>query len=152
MSISNYEQESSYQKINNFFVKQIPLLKAPIIDLRPNRVTIGSYRVITNGQDFEVWEGSLLLHSFLKRNWAIAFSMCLYKGLTQLAEKLTEYNKTFEKLNDDIMFYKYHLRQSRKKNDITRATIFENRLSRVDSEIMLVEDRVGTLMKSTQIG
>lgn len=152
MSTYNYDQESSYQKINDFFVKQIPLLKAPVIEKKPNRVTIGLYRVITNKKQFEVWEGGRIVHTFLKRNWAIAFSMCLYKGLLQVAETLINCNQTYEKLNEDVMVYKYHLRQSRKKNDVTREIIFENRLSRVDSEILAIENKAGAILKSTQIG
>lgn len=152
MSTYSYEQESNYQKINDFFVKQIPLLKTPVIEKKPNRVTIGSYRVITNRKQFEVWQGSRLVHTFLKRNWAIAFCMCLYRGLSHLAETLIKYNQTYEKLHEDITVYKHHLRQSRKKNDVTREIIFENRLSRADSEILSIETKASAILKSTQIG
>lgn len=152
MSTYSYEQESNYQKINDFFVKQIPLLKAPVIEKKPNRVTIGSYRVITNRKEFEVWQGSTLIHTFLKRNWAIAFSMCLYKGLNQLAETLITYNRSYGKLNEDVVVYKHHLRQSRRKNDLNREIIFENRLSRADSEMLAIETKAAAILKSTQIG
>lgn len=152
MSISNYEQASDYQKINKFIVKQIPLLKTPVIETKPNRVTIGAYRVITNGKQFEVWQGGTIIHIFLKRNWAVAFAMCLYKGTKNLAKELIEYNHSYIKLVEDVRVYKHHLRQNRRKNDVTRETVFENRLSRVDSEITAIENKVSTILKSTQIG
>jgi hypothetical protein len=152
MSISNYEQASDYQKINKFIVTQIPLLKTPVIDTKPNRVTIGSYRVITNRKQFEVWQGSTTIHTFLKRNWAVGFAMCLYKGTRNLAEDLIKYNHSYERLVDDVWVYKHHLRQNRQKNDVTREIVFENRLSRVDSEIIAIENKVSAILKSTQIG
>jgi len=152
MSTYNFEQESNYQKINKFFIKQIPLLKTPVIDKTHNRVTIGAYRVITNGKEFEVWQGSRIVHTFLKRKWAIGFTMCLYNGLSSTAKKLTGFNETYNRLTDDINIYKYHLRQSRKKNNTTRELLFENRLSRVNSEVSAIEDKVNAILNSTQIG
>jgi hypothetical protein len=151
MSTFNCDQESAYQKINKFFVEQISQLETPIIDARPNCVTVGPYRIITNGAQYEVWRSRSYLFDFTKRGWAVGYTLCLYRGDHSTARKLIDLNKQFTKLNEEQDLYNYHIECSRKKNDFDRELTMRNRLSRVASEIATVEYQAETILKSLHL-
>lgn len=152
MSTSNYTAESNYQKINRFFVEQITQSNTPIIDARPNCVSVGPYRVITNGKIYEVWRSRSHLYDFYRRSWAVGYALSLYRGDNQVASQLIEFNKQYTKLDEERYIYTHHINNSRRRNDHTRADMLECRLSRVDSEILGIEKRAETILKNIHIG
>jgi hypothetical protein len=152
MSTSNYTAESNYQKINRFFVEQITQSNTPIIDARPNCVSVGPYRVITNGKIYEVWRSRSHLYDFYRRSWAVGYALSLYRGDNQVASQLIEFNKQYTKLDEERYIYTHHINNSRRRNDHIRADMLECRLSRVDSEILGLEERAGTILKNIHIG
>ena len=152
MSTSNYTAESNYQKINRFFVEQIPQLETPIIDDRPNCVSIGPYRVITNAKIYEVWRSRSHLYDFYRRSWAVGYALTLYRGDNHTATQLIDFNKQYAKLDEERYIYNHHIESSRSRRDYARADMLECRLSRVDSEILGLEKRVETILKNIHIG
>lgn len=152
MSTSNYTAESNYQKINRFFVEQIQQLETPIIDDRPNCVSIGPYRVITNAKIYEVWRGRSHLYDFHRRSWGVGYALCLYRGETRIAGQLIEFNKQYAKLDEERYIYKHHIINSLKRQEYDRAEMLECRLSRVDSELFGLEKQVETVLKNIHIG
>ena len=151
MSTSSYETELKFQKINRFFVEQIPQLDTPIIDVKENCVTVGPYRVITNQKMFDVRSNRSLLYTFNKRSWALGYALSLYRGNRQATSQLIELNKQYEKFDNEKFIYNHHIKISRKHKDLEKKLVFENRLSRVDSEILVLEQRAETLLKSLQL-
>lgn len=152
MSTSNYTAESNYQKINRFFVEQIPQLETPIIDDRPNCVSIGPYRVITNAKIYEVWRSRSHLYNFHRRSWGVGYALCLYRGDNRVASQLIEFNKQYDKLDEERYIYNHHIESSRARKDHVRADMLECRLSRVDSEILGLEKQAETILKNIHIG
>ena len=152
MSTSNYIEESNYQKINRFFIEQIPQLESPIIDARPNCVSVGPYRIITNGEIYEVWRSRTHLYDFYRRSWAVGYALSLYKGDNRVTAQLIEANKQYAKLDEERYIYNHHINNCRKRNDSDRELMLENRLSRVDSEIFGLEQRIETVLKNIHIG
>lgn len=152
MSTTEYTADHTYQKINRFFVEQIPQLESPIIDARPNCVSIGSYRVITNGDVYEVWRSRTHLYDFHRRGWAVGYALSLYRGDNRVASQLIGFSKQYNKLDEERYVYKHHIERSRKRKDFTRQLMLENRLSRVDSEIIGLEQRVDIILKNIHIG
>lgn len=152
MSTSNYTAESNYQKINRFFVEQIQQLETPIIDDRPNCVSVGPYRIITNGKIYEVWRSRTHLYDFNRRSWGVGYALCLYRGDTRVAGRLIEFNKQYAKLDEERYIYTYHIDRSRMRGDRARADMLECRLSRVDSELLGLVERVETVLKNIHIG
>ena len=151
MSTSKYTENSNYQKINRFFVEQIPQLETPIIDDKPNCVTVGPYRVITNGKIFEVWRSRTHLYNFDRRSWGVGYALCLYRGETQIAAQLIKFNKQYAKLDEERFIYNYHVNNSLKRRNYNRAEMLEGRLSRVDSEVVALERSVETVLKNIHI-
>lgn len=151
MSTYDYEEELKYQRINRFFVEQISRLETPIIDSRPNCVTIGPYRVITNKKIFEVWRSKSHLYDFYKRNWGVGYAMSLYKGYSNTARQLIDFNKKYENLDNKKFLFEYHINNARRQNDHDRLTVFKNRLSRVESELYSLEHHAGSILKSLQV-
>jgi len=152
MSTSNYTAELNYQKINRFFVEQIQQLETPIIDDRPNCVSVGPYRVITNGNTYEVWRSRTHLYDFYRRSWGVGYALCLYRGETRIASRLIEFNKQYAKLDEERYIYNHHINNSTKRHEYDRVAMFENRLSRVDGELLGLERRVETVLKNIHIG
>jgi hypothetical protein len=152
MSTSNYTAESNYQKINRFFVEQIQQLETPIIDDRPNCVSVGPYRVITNGKIYEIWRSRSYLYDFYRRSWGVGYALCLYRGDNRVAAQLIEFNKQYVKLDEERYIYKHHISNSLKRQDYDRAEMLECRLSRVDSELFGLEKQVETVLKNIHIG
>jgi hypothetical protein len=151
VSTSNYEMESQYQKINRFFIDQVRQLESPIIDAMPNCVTVGPYRVVTNGKFFEVWKGRLLIGNFLKRSWGVAYALCLYRGNASIAKQLVSFNYEYERLSEDRGVYKHHIQVNKKRKNSEREVNLKNRLSRVDSELISLSCRCDTILKSLHI-
>ena len=152
MSTSNYIEESNYKKINKFFTEQIQNLETPIIDDRPNCVSVGPYRVITNGKTYEVWRSRSHLYNFNRRSWGVGYAICLYRGDNIVSGKLINFNRQLEKLDEEREMYNYHITNSRRAGKHSRETMFECRLSRVESELFGLEKQVGTILKSIHIG
>lgn len=152
MTTYNLEQQINYQKIDRFFVEQISQLAVPVIDARPNCVSVGPYRVITNGNQFEVWKGRSQLHNFHKRNCGVGYAVCLYNGDNKNAQTLKELDLQYSRLANDQGLYKYHINNLKQQNNSDRSLVFENRLSRVESELMSIEDRIISILKSFRFG
>lgn len=152
MSTSNYTAESNYQKINRFFVEQIQQLETPIIDDRPNCVSVGPYRVITNSKIYEVWRSRTHLYNFNRRSWGVGYALCLYRGDNRVAGRLIEYNKQYAKLDEERYIYNHHIQNSVKRGEHNRVDMLEHRLSRVEGEIVGLEARVETVLKNIHIG
>ena len=152
MSTYNYMTESTYQKINRFFVEQIPQLETPIIDSKPNCVTVGPYRIITNRNNFEVWIGRKKIEEFNKRSWAVGYAICLYRGEKVSAFNLLNINKQYSKLDEERLIYNHFIEVNTRNKNRNQSLIFENRLSRVDSEIFSIEHRAETILKSLHLG
>jgi len=152
MSTSNYTAESNYQKINRFFVEQIQQLETPIIDDRPNCVSVGPYRVITNSKIYEVWRSRTHLYNFNRRSWGVGYALCLYRGENQIAAQLIDFNKQYAKLDEERYIYNHHINNSKKRQEYDRVAMFENRLSRVDGELLGLERRIETVLKNIHIG
>lgn len=151
MSTYDYEMESKFQKINRFFVEQIPQLDIPIIDAKENCVIVGPYRVITNGKLYDVRSNRSLLYTFNKRSWGVGYALSLYRGDRQVTRQLVELNKKYETLDNDKIIYNHHIKISKKQKDHQRELVFENRLSRVESEMLIIEDRADGILKSFQL-
>lgn len=151
MSTYNYETELKFQKINRFFIEQIPQLDVPIIDAKDNCVTVGPYRVITNGKMFDVRNNRSLLYTFNRRSWGVGYALSLFRGDYKVSKQLIELNKKYETLDNEKFIYNHHIKMSKKQKDAEKELVFENRLSRVDSEILLLEHRADTLLKSFQL-
>lgn len=152
MFTSNYTAESNYQKINRFFVEQIQQLETPIIDDRPNCVSVGPYRVITNAKTYEIWRNRKHLCDFNRRSWGVGYALCLYRGDNKTSNQLIEHNNQYNKLNEERYFYNHHIRSSQDRRDYIRADMLHSRLSRVDSEIFRLEKGVETILKNLHIG
>lgn len=151
MSTFNYETELKFQKINRFFIEQIPQLDVPIIDAKENCVTVGPYRVITNGKMYDVRSNRSLLYTFNRRSWGVGYALSLFRGDRNSAKQLINLNKKYEELDNEKFIYNHHIKISKKQKDAEKELVFENRLSRVDSEILLLEHRADTLLKSFQL-
>lgn len=151
MSNTNHGIELISKKINRFFVEQIPQLEIPIIDAKENCVTIGPYRIITNRDQYTVWRGKSHLVDIYKKNWAISYAMALYRGEHAIAKSILEFNRTYEKLDEDRNLFLHHVDRAEKREDSIKKTMFANRLSRVESEIFGLEKRAATILKSMQI-
>lgn len=152
MSTSSYTAESNYQKINRFFVEQIPQLQTPVIDDRPNCVSVGPYRVITNSKIYEVWRSRTHLYDFYRRSWAVGYALSLYRGDNRVATQLIDFNSQYARLDEERYIYNHHINGSRKRGDYVKADMIECRLSRVDSEIIGLNDRAETILKNIHIG
>jgi hypothetical protein len=160
MSTSNYTAESNYQKINRFFVEQIPHLEFPIIDARPNCVSVGPYRVITNGKQYEVWHSRSYIGDFHRRSWAVGYALSLYRGKQRYAAQLIDFNKQYGKLEEERRLFAYHIAccqrdagmHDRDEDAPDREAILECRLSRVESEIIGLESRAETILKNIHNG
>jgi hypothetical protein len=139
---------AQHEKISSFFDRNIPNLGVPVVDKKPNRVSVGPYRVITNGTEFELWQGRTLIKTFRKRSWATAYALCLYNGNRSAAGDLTAVDTQYSKLTEDRDQYRYCIKLSRERNNVEREIIMENRLSRVESEIHGLEQRGETILKS----
>ena len=147
-----YTEEQSYQRISNFFAKEIAHLKTPILNNRPNCVTVGPYRVITNGKIYEVWKSRQKLHDFSRRSWAVGYALSLYQYKHLQAHKLIEANDQYDRLLQKKHSYNHHMSIARKRNDLSKQDIFWSRLSRVEYEIFSLESETSKLLKSTQVG
>jgi hypothetical protein len=152
MSTYNYTEEYNYQKINKFFVEQIPQLESPIIDAKPNCVSIGPYRVVTNGKLYEVWRSRNRLYDFSRRSWGVGYALSLYRNDNRLSSQLINFNKQYTKLIEERFLYNHHIDNCYKRKEIDRALILECRLSRVESEILELDQRVETILKNIHIG
>lgn len=152
MSQYNYTEQQSYQKINKFFAKEIQNLKVPVIDNRPNRVSVGPYRVITNGKLYEIWKGSQHLYDFFRRSWGVGYALSLYQNNSLCTQKLLEYNSLYSRLTEKRFIYKHHLNIAQRRKDTGKQDIFWCRLSRVESELLSLEDKTKTILKSIQVG
>lgn len=150
MSTPNYGMELVSSKINRFFVEQIPQLEIPIIDAKENCITVGPYRVITNRDHYEVWRGKSHQVDIYKKNWAVSYALALYRGDHKLTKSILEFNKLYEKLDEDRTLFAHHLDRAEHRDDSIKKTMFANRLSRVESEISGLETRASAIMKSIQ--
>lgn len=151
MSTHHHAEKSDYQKLEQFFVKQIQLLQTPVIDDRPNCVSVGPYRVITNGKIYEVWRSRTHLYNFNKRNWAVGYALCLYQGNHRVAGQLIGLDRQYTKLVEESDIYKHHISNSLRQENHSRAEILECRLSRVDSEMIGAEKRAEIILKNLYI-
>lgn len=147
-----YTEEQSYQRISNFFAKEIAHLKTPILNDRPNCVTVGPYRVITNGKIYEVWKSRQKLCEFSRRNWGVGYALCLYQHKHLQAHKFKEDNDQYARFLEKKHSYNYHLRIAQKRNDAAKQDIFCCRLSRIEYEISSLESKTNKLLKSIQVG
>lgn len=152
MSTFNFEQESTYQKINRFFVEQIPYLESPIIDARQNCVTVGPYRVITNGEIYEIWRSRTHLCEFQRRSWGVGYALSLYNGDSKTSDALINYDAQYSKLDHDRWVYTHHIKSCQRRNEYTRKAMLQSRLSRVDSELFELDQRVSSILKNIHIG
>ena len=147
----NCDQTSLLDKLDQFVTKQISVSDTTIIKVKPNLVTIGPYRVITHGPEFKVTKGNTVVCEFLKRSWATGYAICLIKSNNKIAEKIVNTNKKYEKLYADKSFYKYHIKRNIKNQNFDRVVMFENRLSRTNSDIFDLEDSIVQDLKSLSI-
>jgi hypothetical protein len=147
-----YTEKQSYQKINNFFTREIPHLKTPIIDSRPNCITVGPYRVITNGKIYEVWKSRQKLYDFSRRSWGVGYALCLYQHKKLQADKIAEANEQYIRFLEKKHRYNHHMNIAQKRNDVPKYDIFWSRLSRVDYQISSLESETIKLLKSAQVG
>jgi len=152
--MSQYEstEKYSYQKINRFFVEKIPQLPTPIINNRPNCITVGPYRVITNGKNYEVWQGRKHLYDFLSRSWGVGYALCLYRNSISIASHLQDMNEKYSKLSEEVEVYKHHMNIANKRSDATKYDMFRCRLSRVENEIFSLESTANGILKNIQLG
>ena len=147
----NCDQTSLLDKLDQFVTKQISVTDTTIIKVKPNLITIGPYRVITQGPEFKVVQGTTTITEFLRRSWAAGYALCLLKNNSRVAEKLVNTNKKYSKLREDRSFYNYHIRRNVKSRNFDRVVMFENRLSRTVSEIQSLEDSIVQDLKSLSI-
>ena len=152
MSQYTSTEKYSYQKINRFFVEQIPQLETPIINDKHNCVSVGPYRVITNGKLFEVWHSRRLLHEFSHRSWGVGYALCMYRRNSETASKLAKIDQQYIRLDQERYIYKYHIDVSKKSNNTSREEMLEGRLSRTDNEIFALEQQAKTILKNIHIG
>jgi|SaaInl5LU_22_DNA_1037371.scaffolds.fasta_scaffold00329_9 hypothetical protein len=147
----NCDQTSLLDKLDQFVTKQISVTDTTIIKVKPNLITVGPYRVITQGPRFNVTKGPTVVCEFLKRSWAAGYAICLVKSNNAVAEKLLSTNKKYTKLREDRSFYNYHIKRNAKNNNFNRVVMFENRLSRTLGEINELEDSIFQDLKSLSI-
>lgn len=152
MSQYNHTEKFSYQKINDFFVEEIPHLQTPIINNRPNCVTVGPYRVITNAKVYEIWRSRRHLCDFARRSWAVGYALCLYQNKSTIAQQLLNANKQYTKLIEEQYIYNHHMSIAQKRNDVSKQDIFWCRLSRTENEMFSLESTTNTVLKSIQLG
>lgn len=150
MSTYDHAMDLISTKINRFFVEQIPQLDVPIIDAKENCVTVGPYRVITNRDQYNVWRAKSHLVDMYKKSWAIAYAMALYRGEHSAAKSILEFNRLYEKLDEDRTLFLHHVDRADQRGDSIKKTMFANRLSRVDSEIVGLEEQATAIIKSIQ--
>ena len=150
MSTANHGMELISNKINRFFVEQIPQLEVPVIDAKENCITVGPYRVITNRDQYNVWRGKLHLVDIYKKSWAVSYAMALYRGEHTTAKSILEFNRNYEKLDEDRILFLHHVDRAEQRGDSVKKMMFANRLSRVESEISALETRAATILKSIQ--
>jgi hypothetical protein len=147
-----YTKEQSYQKISNFFDKEIAHLKTPILNNRPNCVTVGPYRAITNGKIYEVWKSRQKLCDFSQRSWGVGYALCMYQHQHKQARKLQEADDQYTRMLQKKDSYKHHLRIAQKRDDVSKQDIFWSRLSRIEYEIFKIESTTNKLLKSIRVG
>ena len=152
MFTSSYTAESNCQKINRFFVEQISQLETPIIDERPNCVSVGPYRVVTNSKIYETWQGRTRLGEFHRRSWGVGYVLSLYRGDRRISASLLDANKQYIKLDEEKYIYNYHINKCLQRNDRDKEILLKNRLSRVESEMVGLDLKVNTILKNIHIG
>jgi hypothetical protein len=82
----------------------------------------------------------------------VGYALCLYRGENQIAAQLIESNKQYAKLDEERYIYNHHINNSKKRREYDRVAMFENRLSRVDGELLGLERRVETVLKNIHLG
>ena len=153
MIMSHYTstEKYSYQKINRFFVEQIPRLETPIINDKHNCVSVGPYRVITNGKLFEVWQSRRMLYEFSRRSWGVGYAVCMYRRDNKTAAQLIDIDQQYTRLDQERYIYKHHIDVSKESNNTIRKGILECRLSRTDNEIFTLEQQAKNILKNIHI-
>lgn len=142
------DQNSLLDKLDQFVTKNISVIDTPLIKVKPNLVTVGPYRVVTDGEFFKLYQDSLNICDFLKRSWAVGYALCLIKSNKEIAEDIVFSNQKYDKLHEDRSFYHYHIRRNIRTRNFDRVLMFENRLSRTDSEIFNLENVLRRKLKS----
>lgn len=151
MSTSDYETNSISAKIEDFFTAAVASLDMPVIDSRENCVTVGPFRVITNGPDYEVRRGKTMLANFARRSWAVAYALKLFQGDRPAVDVLNAADMSYRKLDEERERYMHHIHSSFRNENWIRGQIFENRLSRVESEIEALNLRVSPILKYSRM-
>jgi hypothetical protein len=76
--------------------------------------------------------------------------MALYRGEHSAAKSILEFNRLYEKLDEDRTLFLHHVDRADQRGDPIKKTMFANRLSRVDSEIVGLEEQATAIIKSIQ--
>jgi len=151
MSTSGYETDSISAKIDSFFTDAVASLDVPVIDSRENCVTVGPFRVITNGPDYEVRRGKTMIATFARRAWAAAYALRLFQGDKSAITALEAADTSYRKLDEERARYLHHINFSQRSENWIRGQIFEDRLSRVESEIEVLNQRVNPILKYSRM-
>lgn len=99
--------------------------KLIITDLN-DRVKVGPYVVVQNGDMFMVWREDVEIEEFNNKKAAIAYAISLYNKLP--TNTIKQYDDKIGKYRDDIRFYRRSLVIAQKKHDDARETIMMCRI------------------------
>lgn len=149
MSITNFEQESTSQQIENFFHSSVNELDAPVLSVKQNCVTVGPYKVVTQSNLYRVQRSGNTVAEFTLRSWAVAFALRIHNNDRRTADYLLGAEMKYRKISEDRYVYRKHLSRAVRRGDQSKICLYQARLSRVDSELDALIADVEPVLKNS---
>lgn len=149
MSTTNFDQEFTSQQIENFFLDSVGNLDGPVLSVKQNCVTVGPYKIVTSGENFQVQRSKKVVADFSRRSWAVAFALRLYNGDQRNAEYLISAENRYKKITEDCYVYRKHLKRAQRRAEEIKIFLYEARLSRAESELEALLQDIEPVLKNS---
>lgn len=142
---------TSLGKISEFIEKNAsaaPIIAADDINL----YRVRDYIIKFNNNAWEVYQYGELVETFSFRNWAIGYAVARISKNTRVSIYLSETETKLVRLMNDKTLYDYHRKQAISRNDDTKRSIIESRLSRTDRDIAELMDDTRQILTYQRVG
>ena len=143
-----FDQGSIGTKLHYVIESTLPTITFPIISKGSDWVRVNDILITEKDGQFKVSRKGVELMRFAKRSWAVAYSVALCQSDFHTCIVLKNYNMRLEKYIEEIERYTYHFEKAADRGDYYKANLFQDRLSRTQSEYTLIMDEVSPLIKS----
>jgi len=141
------KQSATFGKVKDFITdqyNQLPVMGAVIVKSVVNGYKVNDILVKMDGNRYSVVKENSEISEFNQRRTAILFAALVSKKKYSDSSKIYGLDKQLDIYLEDKQFYTIRL----KNND---NMVYEHRLSRVESELIIIDDQLRQLEKSVAL-